>query len=287
MTSPSTVCQSSEGDVKETVPLQEETPVQAKIMHTISNISDGDSLTVSKTPNCLIESKPLRDKTKENNKASLVSIPLEIRHQIYGLLLVSQDDLPARLPLRNDRERRTQRKWRKYQYNTSMGNILQTCKQIYHEARWVLYSQNVFRFYDPRQTLDFIHLIGLENLKLVKRLDFGVWSIIDRPPILPLFNLLAEEADGLQGFHIRWAFTREYSGLLRGLNAKLDARALEELRKILAPVIPDWKIGVYPFARITCSGSEAPIRDSRGVFKAASPKTWSNSSRYIYGADQN
>ena len=105
MTSPSTVCQSSEGDVKETTVLfQEETPVQAKILHTISNISDGDSLTVSETPNCLMESKPLRDKTKENNKASLVTIPLEIRHQIYGLLLVSQDDLPARLPLRNDRE---------------------------------------------------------------------------------------------------------------------------------------------------------------------------------------
>jgi hypothetical protein len=59
------------------------------------DISDSEPSTAGKTPkprdgNRLIASKPPLDEAKGDNKVVLLTLPIEIRLQIYGLLVVSR-----------------------------------------------------------------------------------------------------------------------------------------------------------------------------------------------------
>jgi len=95
--------------------------------------------------------------------------------------------------------------------------ILQTCKQIYHEANSILYSQNVFKISEPKQMFRLIVQIGLVNFKLVKTLDIWVPWMAELSPWLQLLYISAEEASGLRYIRIRWGAECEFHwGLERG-----------------------------------------------------------------------
>ena len=76
--------------------------------------------------------------TSNPTAASLLSIPAELRNEIYKYVLV--DDEPIVLV---DKAGDSVIKASSFAGNSS---ILQTCRQIYHEAIGVLYGQNVFQF---------------------------------------------------------------------------------------------------------------------------------------------
>jgi hypothetical protein len=122
--------------------------------------------------NCLIASEPPIDKTKKNNKASFLTLPVEIRLLIYDLLLIARS---WDQPLEPGRRWTSLDGRQKYSLITSIGTgILQTCRQIYHEANPIFYSKNSFLFYDPVKALRFIEQIGPVNLKLIKELDIPI-----------------------------------------------------------------------------------------------------------------
>ena len=94
---------------------------------------------------------PTADNTKREQKITLLTLPFEIRLQIYELLLVNWVDR-VKYPLWAVRNT-YQRKVSLHDIPTPQGmtmkpSILQTCKQIYHEANGILYSRNTF-FWQP------------------------------------------------------------------------------------------------------------------------------------------
>ena len=260
-------------------PSPKETPFKLK------NISDSNCSTASKTlelrgRNCLMASRPPRGESKGNNKAVLLTLPFEIRLQIYHLVLISRSNLPKHLHPGNTRQLMVERERPDDLHNRSIGpEILQTCKQIYQEANSILYSQNVFQFPEPCEALEFIERIGRENFKLVKTLEVSVYTKTELFLLPPLFDILGEGANGLQTIELKWGFTSEYSGELRGLGAKLGFKGalkeaekmmgiivgleqihwpIDEIRKVLEVAIAGGahELTNLPFVRMKCSGRE-------------------------------
>ncbi|TVY33768.1 hypothetical protein LOCC1_G008579 [Lachnellula occidentalis] len=202
-------------------PSQEGTPVKKKdIAEAIFNF---DPSTASKIPeprdrNRLIASKPPVDTTKGDNKVTLLTLPVEIRHRIYDLLLVSRFDReenPSSAVGNTDQKKilvhMVTARFRVYR--TMEPAIVQTCKKIYHEANPILYSQNVFAISQPGQMFRLIEHIGLVNLKLIKTLDLWVPWMAEPSPWVQLLNVLAEEASGLRCIKLGWgSFSASGSG---------------------------------------------------------------------------
>jgi hypothetical protein len=122
--------------------------------------------------------------------------------------------------------------------------ILRTCKQIYHEAKTILYSQNVFTISEPEQMFRFIVQIGLVNVPLVKTLHIWVPWIADLTPWLQLLDVLAKEATGLRSIELGWGTNCHFPWHLergaqeRGLGDNLDfVRALGKIQGLEKLVI--------------------------------------------------
>jgi len=137
--------------------------------------------------------------------------------------------------------------------------ILQMCKQIYHEANPVLYSQNVFAISEPEQMFRLIVQIGLVNLKLVKTLHIWVPWMAELFPWLQLLYILAEEASGLRCIELGWGADSEFSWQLRrgarerGLGDNLEfVRALGKIQTLEKLVISGFyakKNGLHTWRR--------------------------------------
>jgi hypothetical protein len=131
--------------------------------------------------------------------------------------------------------------------------ILQTCKQIYHEANSILYSQNVFRICEPEEMFRLIVQIGLVNSKLVKTLDIWVPWMAKLSPWRQLLYILAEEASGLLYITIGWGAECEFPWGLergareRGLGDNLDfVRALGKIQGLEKLVIEGYYAKNWP-----------------------------------------
>jgi len=198
-------------------PSQEVPPVKRRdIAKANSNldISNNEPSTASKTPepgqcNRLIASKPPVDTAKGSNKASLLTLPVEIRLRIYDLLLVSRFDREQnpRVAVGNTNQKKILLGSKVLQfrvYRTMEPAIVQTCQQIYHEANPILYSQNVFLITEPGKMFGLIEQIGLVNLKLIKTLDIWVSWSAELSLLVQLFDTLAEEASGLRCIQVSW-----------------------------------------------------------------------------------
>ena len=102
------------------------------------------------------------------------------------------------------------------------------CTQIYDEGNYILYSQNQFRFYYVDSTLRFIQQIGPVNFGSIRSLHITVDNVSKQSTFLGLFNILAEEENGVR--------VMEYtgnSGKLSSTGDKLDfIRTLQKSRKI-------------------------------------------------------
>jgi hypothetical protein len=131
---------------------------------------------------------------KTKQKSLLLDLPVDIRLEIYDLLLVSRfnrwgspswsvGNTYQKLILLDSVQDR--------QYRTMEPAALQACKQIYLEAVPILYSRNVFRFHHPDLMLRLMVQIGYTNTKLIQSLDIYIpprtdkgsgFESIPRPP---------------------------------------------------------------------------------------------------------
>jgi hypothetical protein len=144
----------------------------------------------------------------ERTKLSFLDLDVDIRLQIYGLLLIHQQNpKTARwYHIREDCGKMVMLSARRgTPYHQIIGSgILRTCKQIYYEGQSMLYSRNVFAAWDPNAVFQFSKSIGPANFRFVKKLTIiivGTWC----PPLaqcLQLLRMLAEEACGLRCFGI-------------------------------------------------------------------------------------
>ncbi|RDL33894.1 Uncharacterized protein BP5553_08262 [Venustampulla echinocandica] len=156
---------------------------------------------------------PATNNVKANNNVSFLSLPLEIRLQIYDLLLVSRYD-PAQNPswaVGNTHQKRIILDMdQSPEYRTMEPGILRTCKQIYHEANPILYSDNVFKIGGAEYMFRFIVRVGPVNIQFVKSIYIWVHWLSDLHPWLQLFPILAKEATGLRNVEFEWGANREF-----------------------------------------------------------------------------
>jgi hypothetical protein len=150
-----------------------------------------------------------------NSKCSFLALPIEIRLQIYDILLISRTDNQKQAIIF------TSYRWAHFE-------ILQTCRQIYDEGNSILYSQNEFRFYYVDSKLEFIQQIGPVNFGSIRSLHIRVDNISKQSAFLGHFNILAEEENGVR--------VMEYtgnSGRVSGTGDKLDfIRTLQKTKEI-------------------------------------------------------
>lgn len=151
-----------------------------------------------------------------------LDLPTEIRLQIYDLLLVSRFDPAENRSLAvGETSRKTCRKLvllqsyrtRSRRNKTIEPAILQTHRQIHHEAIQILYSQNVFNVIVPEELSRFMAEIGSTNFGFINSLDFWVSSPIGISSWVTMFDIVSEKATGLRFVKLGW-----------GANCALGAR---------------------------------------------------------------
>jgi hypothetical protein len=156
---------------------------------------------------CPKKSSKTKAPIQPNQKSLLLDLPVEIRLEIYDLLLVGRFnrwDNPSwsvgntyqKLILLDFIQAR--------QYRTMEPAVLQTCKQIYREAVPILYSRNVFRFNDPDLMLRLMVQIGYTNTKLIRSLDIYIPPRADKGSWLNLLHVLPKATTGLKSIVVRW-----------------------------------------------------------------------------------
>ena len=235
------------------MPPSQETPLEKDIANTNLNLDISKSVlsTARKTHttnNPLIFSKPPAGEDKGKSKVSFLTLPIEIRLQIYDILLISRIDDQKQLMIYKDRcpQAGILPTWRHIHYggksilcsqnafqffhiNYAQSKILQTCRQMYHEGKSVLYSHNDFYFPYVDHTLEFIEQIGLVNFRSIRSLYIRVDNLSIQPSFLGLFNILSEEENGVRVME----YTYGNSGRVSGTGDKLDfIRTLEKTKEI-------------------------------------------------------
>ncbi|KAF2258939.1 hypothetical protein CC78DRAFT_89063 [Lojkania enalia] len=196
------------------------------------------------------------NEAKDNSKITFLTLPTEIRLNIYELLLVSRSDLPehpSRAVENTNQKTITLDLVLGPQYKTMTPAILRTCRQIYCEANEVLYAQNVFAISGPKQMFRLIAQIGTANLTLIRVLDIWVPWIAELSSWLQLLHVLADEASGLRCLRIGFGAEFEYPRQLargareRGMGDDLDfVRALGDLRQLEEIVLEGYYAKRWP-----------------------------------------
>jgi hypothetical protein len=136
----------------------------------------------------------------------LLSLPLEIRLCIYRHVLLEQRQYID-----------PQRSFEDPRQNIRRA-LLRTCKQIYHEARLIFYSENTFVLSKPRAFFAFLGRIGTGNIALLRSLRIyapGNYTTSSKayynrfaeqtaPAWYFVLNKLAEEATGLRHVYVHF-----------------------------------------------------------------------------------
>ncbi|KAI8954980.1 hypothetical protein F4801DRAFT_415847 [Xylaria longipes] len=144
---------------------------------------------------------------KTKQKSLLLDLPVEIRLEIYDLLLVSRfnrRDNPS-WAVGNTCQKLIMLDFiQARQYRTMDPAVLQTCKQIYLEAVPTLYSRNVFSSNDPDLILRLMVQIGHTNMKLIRSLNIYLPPNTDKGSWLSLLHILPKATTGLKSVVVRW-----------------------------------------------------------------------------------
>lgn len=160
------------------------------------------------TPSCRDSRATTRSLRSQNTpRLSFLTLPVEIRLQVYEFLLLSQAD-PEQSPSwavgTTSRKMITLHMIQAPHYRTLEPAILYTCTQIHREAASVLYGGNVFNFSEPEQMFRFMTQIGPVNTAFVRSLDIWVPYIAELSPWLTLLDTLSKEATGLRYIELAW-----------------------------------------------------------------------------------
>ncbi|KAH7264801.1 uncharacterized protein BKA55DRAFT_223318 [Fusarium redolens] len=144
---------------------------------------------------------------KMKQRCGLLDLPVEIRLKIYDLLLVSRfnrcdhpywavGDSYQKLIMLDVLQNRRHR--------TMEPAILQTCKQIYHEAVPILYSRNVFRISGASCMSQLMDQIGQTNTRMIQHIDIYIPPNCNKSSWMHLFQVLPETTLCLKSVVVRW-----------------------------------------------------------------------------------
>jgi hypothetical protein len=134
------------------------------------------------------------------SKFPFLALPIEIRLQIYDILLINRlNNYKQKIIFTNYKTR-----WADFE-------ILQTCRQIYDEGNSILYSRNEFHFFSVDSAFKFIEQIGPVNFRSIRSLHIRVDNIT---AFLGLFIKLAEEENGVR--------VMEFTGISGGVSGTGD-----------------------------------------------------------------
>ena len=151
-------------------------------------------------PNVL---QPASTAIKVEGQITLLSLPVEIRIEIYDLLLASRhQSWPNRDVYKMPQRQVVLGVLSGPQVTTMHPAILRSCKQIYDEALPVLYARNILSFSVPKEMFRFVAQIGPRNVKLLKSLNIRVALPAEISPWLELLGVLSNEATGLRYIRI-------------------------------------------------------------------------------------
>lgn len=188
-----------------------------------------------------------------NNKTNFLTLPVEIRLQIYDILLISRYDRkqnPSWAVGNTNQKLIMVGVPQDPRYRTIEPGILRTCKQIYHEANSTLYSQNKFAIANPKEMIGLVAQFGLVNLKLIRNLRIWVEWYRNLSPWLQLFHILADEASGLRCIELVWDVAWDLRRVRiweRGLGDNLDfVRALGKIKGLKELVIKGYYAKNWP-----------------------------------------
>jgi hypothetical protein len=227
------------------------------------DISDEGSSIASGTPKPRIRypvtpqpRTPHINVSERGDRATFLTLPVELRLQIYDYLLVSRFDR-TKCPSWAVANTYQKPVWfytdLDPQTRTMEPSILRTCKQIHHEGNSILYSQNVFAIDEPEQLFQLVARTGLANFGLVRRLDIGVPCMSELPPWLELLSMLAENASGLRcveltlGAMFGWECLSFRGTRDRGFGDSLEfVRALGKIDRIETLVIEGYYAKNWP-----------------------------------------
>lgn len=147
----------------------------------------------------------------DKQPTSFFSLPPEVRVQIYKYALTREGKIMAQI-----REGRSR---------TITPSLLRICKQVHNEASPILYGENNFIVHYPKEFLDWVKVIGPENVRRLKRLWLFVraicfrsdncynpqsflWDVwcdtYSRELWCGLLKTLAHTATGLRYLHVYW-----------------------------------------------------------------------------------
>ncbi|KAL1640178.1 hypothetical protein SLS58_007129 [Diplodia intermedia] len=218
------------------------------------DFSDGKPSVAKTTANTRDRSRPaapplrhlITPEAERKNKISLLTLPAELRLLIYEHLLIARFDRttnPSWAVGNTNQKLVLLQMIQAPEYRTVEPGILQTCKQVYHEANSILYSQNVFAISEPEQMFRLRQQIGSMNFKLIKALHMWVSWKAELPPWLQLLDLLAGEATGLR--YIKIAYSDPFEE--RGLGDSVDfLRALGKIKGVKELVIEGYYAKHWP-----------------------------------------
>ncbi|KAF2250778.1 hypothetical protein BU26DRAFT_503406 [Trematosphaeria pertusa] len=170
-------------------------------------------------------------------------LPAELRIAIYEAALIAPCEVNASFHVR---------------YSPIQGAaLLRTCKQIYHEARAILYEKNTFRIDDFRPHLanqcgggsqhatEWLTRIGAQNANLIRKVATEIRDLASIPCLLSFFTFLKEvcavpavEELSVWIDRANWGFSLENESeaeLVTQLNAFASLKRL-----VIGGVIPSW-----------------------------------------------
>lgn len=161
----------------------------------------------------------------QTKRVTLLSLPPEIRNQIYRRVLIYNSQVGHFLRPRTEN---AQSGALRSSSTRNAPSILRICRQIYREASPILYSETTFTFSfsDPKHDLIWLDQIGPVSVQLLKRLHIlvpAVWLDGRAYYCSSWYNLLdrlARKAIGLRHLYVYW-----------GCGAGKDLRFVRDLAK--------------------------------------------------------
>ncbi|KAK0958406.1 hypothetical protein LTS16_010713 [Friedmanniomyces endolithicus] len=163
--------------------------------------------------------------------SSLFTLPVELRLQIYALVLPQLDDVTEISSLKANRPRIAAMFDRKPRLrDPTKTNLLRACQAIHSEALDLLYSKSTFTFDSCKTLYLFLRHIGVHGRGVLRSIDIVCGSREDAIALSLLATCYELKRIVLRLTRARLVFPRASLWLTDGVAALLALRGLQEVR---------------------------------------------------------